>query len=104
MSAITGIPTPTPTPTAISAVEWLGQECAVGVVLADAVADEEGTLDDVKFDLMTKPRLVNVLSIKPGGSPVDVRFPVGSESWISKLGLIDSCASSIPSSVPIVHV
>jgi hypothetical protein len=131
MSAINGTPTPTPTPMPIPTVEELGPDCGVGVVLADTVVDEEGMLDvedvldvgdglDVKdvdnvttealeleeavaFDSTTKPRLVNVLPIKPTGLPVDVCCPVGSVSWNSKLGLIDSCFSSIPSFVPTVH-
>lgn len=34
--------------------------------------------DVVKFGWIIKPRLINLLPIKPGGRPVDVSLPVGS--------------------------
>ena len=59
---------------------------------------------DVALDLTTKPWLVRVLLMKPGGFPVDTNWPFGSESWNSKLGLTDNAASSTLSPLPIVHV
>lgn len=76
-------------------------------LLAEALVEVAVELEvevDEALDLITKPRLVRVLLMKPGGSPVDTDWPVGSESWISKLGLIDNAASSMLSPLPIVHV
>lgn len=111
-------------------IERLGPECNVEVVLAEAVVfvvvDGEGTLDvgdeldvdrvenaetkalglgeAVTFGLMTKPRLVSVLSIKPGGLFVDVSLPVGSESRKAKFGSGDIMLRSSPSFTPTVHM
>jgi hypothetical protein len=97
---------------ALSAV--LRPEAGVEFATVDVVVDVEEALDvgdelavleleDVIFDLMTKPRLVNRSSMKPGGLPVEV-WPVGSLSWNAKFGLMASCFSSIPSFAPILHV
>lgn len=115
-------------------IERLGPECNVEVVLAEAVVfvvvDGEGTLDvgedvgddldvdrvenaetkalglgeAVTFGLMTKPRLVSVSLIKPGGLPVDVSLPDGSESRKAKVGSGDIMLRSSPSFTPIVHM
>jgi hypothetical protein len=83
------------------AAEVAGATLDVG----DAVLNEaEAVARDVVLDLMTKPRLVNVWSMKPSGCPVEVFVPVGSVSRISKLGLMANSASSIWSFVPTVHV
>ena len=86
--------------------ERLTSECNGGVLLAEAavvvlaedvVLDGEGRLnswdglnvegvmakmleDVVMFGWIIKPRLLSLLSIKPGGLPVDVSLPVGSSS------------------------
>lgn len=63
-----------------------------------------GLGEDVTFGLMTKPRLVSVLSIKPGGLFVDVSLPDGSESRKAKFGSGDIMLRSSPSFTPIVHM
>ena len=54
-------------------------------VLAELLAEvlvevADGLEVDVALDLIEKPRLVRVLLMKPGGSPVDTIWPVGSKS------------------------
>lgn len=76
-------------------LDGLNVEGALALVLVL----EDGSM----FDLITKPRLLSVLSIKPGGLPVEVSLPVGSSSCNPKFGLSDIILRSTPSPVPIIQ-
>jgi hypothetical protein len=89
---------------AAEAIVDMGRTLNVGDVLVNGVDAVVLVLEgDVIFDLMTKPRLVNTLSTKPIGLPVEDR-PVGSVSRSTKFGLTDNSFSLTPSPTPIFHV
>jgi len=106
-----GTPTPTPTPMPVlSPVVRPGQDdegvCVeVLVEMLVEVAVELAVHETViLLALITNPRLVRVLLMKPGGLPVDTNCPVGSEICNAKLGLMDNALWSMLSPLPIVHV